>query len=482
VSAPTWSRPIFLRGRGWLRRLVSAAVLLSLACLSGSAWALSYTEEKELGREVFNYVKRNMKIVNDPIVANYINDLGRKILKATGPQPFDYQFFVIDSEVANAFAAPAGYVFIHSGLITLMESEGQLAAIISHEIAHVTSRHLSERLAKTQKLSWATLGGILAGAFLGGAVGQAMMMGTMAGNIQMQLAYSRHDEREADVKGLTYLVESGYDPRFMTEAFQIMLRTAWSAPKDVPTYLTTHPGLPERISSVETAAASNQEYGGVRGRGDERAFQAIKARLLALVGDAQRARNHFESLLRQDPDDALGHYGLAVLYQQQQNFNQSLSEFNLALKTQPANPTILTDLGHLLFQKKDFAQATEVLNKVVVIRPHSVQALFLLGRLYEEQGQPERAEEFYQRVLFLDSDHEEALYKMGLIYGRQGDLARAHLHLGLSFKVRGEYKKALFHLRKAKENDASAPLRVQEQIEKAFKEIETEEQKKKPDF
>jgi len=478
----TRSRPIFRRGPGWLGRLVSAAVVLSLVCLSGSAWALSYTEEKELGREVFNYIKRSMKIVDDPIVSNYINDLGRKILKATGPQPFDYQFFVLDSDVVNAFAAPAGYVFIHSGLITSMESEGQLAAIISHEIAHVTSRHLSERIAKTQRLSWATLAGILAGAFLGGDVGQAMMLGTMAGSVQMQLAYSRHDEREADVKGLTYLVESGYDPRFMMEAFQVMLRTAWSAPKDVPTYLTTHPGLSERISSVETAAASNPEYGGVRGRGDERAFQALKARLLALVGDAQRARNHFESLLRQDPDDALGHYGLAVLYQQEQNFNQSLSEFNLALKTQPANPTILTDLGNLLFQKKDFSQAMEVLNKVVVIRPYSVQALYFLGRVYEEQGRPEKAEEFYKRVLFLNPDHADVLYRMGLIYGRQGDLARAHLHTGLSFKVQGEYKKALFHFRKAKENAASAPLVIKERIDKALAETETEEQKQKAGF
>jgi len=476
------SRLIFRPGRGRLNRLVSAALVLVLVCLAGPAWALTYTEEKELGRQVFDYIKINMKIVDDPVVAAYISDLGRKILKAAGPQPFDYRFFVLDSDVANAFAAPAGYVFIHSGLITLMESEGQLAAIVSHEIAHVTSRHLSERIANTQRLSLATLGGILAGVFLGGNVGQAVMMGSLAGNIQMQLAYSRQDEREADVKGLDYLVESGYDPRFMMEAFQIMLRTAWHAPKEVPTYLTTHPGLSERIASVETMVASNPEYSGVRGRGDERAFQAIKVRLLALVGDAQRARNHFEALLRQDQDDALGHYGLAVLYQQQQNFNHSLSEFKLALKTQPANPTILTDLGHLLFRKKDFAQAMEVLNKVVVIRPHSVQALFLLGRVYEEQGRPEKSEEFYKRVLLLDPDHAEALYRMGLIYGRQGDLARAHLHTGLSFKVQGEYKKALFHLRKAKANADSAPLAVKERIEKALGETETEEQKQRAGF
>ncbi|MDY6850957.1 MAG: M48 family metalloprotease [Thermodesulfobacteriota bacterium] len=468
-----------------LRRALWSAVLLaglSLVWPAAQASALTYGEEKELGRQVFASIKKNMKLVEDQAISTYVNDLGHKMLKAFGPQPFEFRFFVLQSDVINAFATPGGYIFIHSGLINAMEREGQLASIISHEISHVTSRHISERIAKGRSLSLATLGGVMAGIFLGGAAGQALMMGSVAGNMQMQLAYSRQDEREADRKGLDNLVKAGYDPKFMVEAFEILLRNAWHASDNIPTYLTTHPGLSERISSVENSVISHPGYQIVHGCGDDKTFQAIKTRVMALLADPKRAQNYFEAMRRKDPDNALAHYGLAMLYQQQQDFDMAEREFRSALEADPANPCILSDLGTMLFQKKDFSGAMSVLIRAVVLRPNMVQALYMLARTYEEQGLTDRAEKLYARVLVQNPKHPDALYRMGLIYGRRGDLARAHLHTGLYFQTQGQDKKALFHFKKAKEKAGSAPPPVKARIETAIRETQSKEKHKQDGF
>ena len=228
--------------------------------------------------------------------------------------------------------------------------------------------------------------------------------------------------------------------------------------------------------------AAHSGYQSVHGRGDEKAFQAVKVRVMALLADPKRARNYFEAMRRKNPDNALVHYGLAMLYQQQQNFDLAEREFRSALKADPANPGILSDLGTMLFQKKDFPGAMNVLSRAVVLRPNMVQALYMLARTYEEQGFTDRAKKLYARVLVQNPHHPDALYKMGLIYGRQGDLARAHLHTGLYFQTQGQDKKALFHFKKAQEKAGSAPPPVKTRIETAIREIQAKEKHKKDGF
>ena len=296
------------------------------------AMALTIEEERELGRQSYEQIRRTMNLVEDPSVTAYINGIGQKIVKVTDNRYFDYRFFVIDNDTLNAFAVPGGYVFIHSGLITTLKSEAQLAAIIGHEIAHVTSRHIAQRFDQSRNLSLAALGGVLAGIFIGGPGGQALMMGSMAGSVQAQLAYSREDEREADFKGLDYLVRAGYDPRAAYQSFEILLQNQWQDTTKTPTYLTTHPGLSERIGAVQRAVDTNPAYQEVRNQGDEKAFQAIQVKMLALSADTQRAFNRFSAALKENPRDAMSHYGLALLYQQQQNLDKAIQEFQQALE------------------------------------------------------------------------------------------------------------------------------------------------------
>jgi len=120
-------------------------VILTGIFVPPGAEGISIKKEEELSREFLSVVFRYYEVANAPIIVNYINDLGQKILAAFPPQPFKYHFYVIKDDSLNAFASPAGHIFVNSGLIQAMESEEELAGVISHEIAHASLRHISKK-------------------------------------------------------------------------------------------------------------------------------------------------------------------------------------------------------------------------------------------------------------------------------------------------------------------------------------------------
>jgi predicted Zn-dependent protease len=455
------------------------AVIVTLCCLvqPRPAGALTTEEERVMGRQVALMLQNELDMVDDPAVVTYVNQLGHKILSELPPQPYDYHFYVVDNDIINAFAVPGGHIFVNSGLITALDNEGQLAAILSHEIAHVTSRHIAGRLKQSQALAAASLAAAVLGAMVGGPVGSAIIMGAAGAAAQGQLAYSRADEREADEVGLNYLVEAGYDPRYASQSFRLMLRNTFHTPDDVPTYLSTHPGLTERITMVEAMVETHPMYQKVMGRGDQKTFQSVRNRLIALTGDTQSAQNHFRQLLDKNPQAPYAHHGLALIYAQTQDYEKAVEQFQKALELQPANPAFLTDYGEVLFRRKNMSKAVNPLSQAVVLRPADARANYLLGRTYEELDQPGKAADLYRRVLDAQPHHEQALYRLGIIYGRRGDLALAHLHTGRHFRLKGDLNQALFHFEKDKEAMETASPKVREQIETALE--ETKEEKKK---
>jgi len=452
-----------------LSRLLIGLLLVGLLA-PAPARGLTYEEERKLGQEFYQQIRKQMRFVDDQAVMDYINQLGDKILKPLGPQPFAYRFFVLQNDVPNAFAIPGGYIFINSGLIEVLDREGELAATVAHEIAHVTARHISQRVAQSQKLSLATMGAMLAGIFIGGPIGSAMAVGGMAGAVQTQLKYSRNDEAEADRLGLDYLVQAGYDPHFMKQSFNILIKASQFQPQGVPTYLLTHPGLQQRVLSVDAAIAAREDYSRMRGTGNQQVFETIQARLIARWNDQAKALAHFQRRLDQNPKDATAIYGLGLVYANQQDLASAEASFQKALALQPNNVEILTDLAELLYKKGDFNAALDKLGIAAAERPGSIRIEFLLARLYQVQGRLEEARDRYRRVLDLDPNNEDSLYQLGLVYGGLNDLAQARLYTGLYFKATGDPDNALYHLRLGLKQAEGRPA-VQDRIERTISEI-----------
>ncbi len=200
-----------------MRMVVKALVLILVFMWSGAGptYALTTKEEKELSKEFLAMLKKQLPLIEDPLIVDYVNAVGQRLLGVLPPQPFEYQFYVVKQEVYNAFATPAGHIFIYSGLLAAMESEEELAGLLAHEIVHVTSRHISEKIERSKKVNKLMLAGMIAGILLGAATGSADagvagVMGASAGASSMMLAYGREDEAESDQIGLNTVYKAVY--------------------------------------------------------------------------------------------------------------------------------------------------------------------------------------------------------------------------------------------------------------------------------
>jgi predicted Zn-dependent protease len=195
--------------------IVIVAVITVITFNHAVVFGITIKEEEDLSRQMMAAIYNYFDIIDDPVVVNYVNDIGQRILATLPQQPFRYQFHVIKADVYNAFATPAGHIFVYTGLIDAMEEEEELAGIIGHEIAHVYCRHISQKIERQKKMGWASLAGIAAGVLLGvggaGEAAQAVTMGSQAATQSAELAYGRGDEMQADQFGVELITGAGYN-------------------------------------------------------------------------------------------------------------------------------------------------------------------------------------------------------------------------------------------------------------------------------
>ncbi|MEW8047078.1 MAG: M48 family metalloprotease, partial [Candidatus Thiodiazotropha sp.] len=166
-------------------------------------------DEARLGREFMRSVRKTGKVLDDPLITEYIQQLGDKLLKQSEAVGQKFTFFVIEKPEINAFAGPGGYIGIYSGLILATQSESELASVIAHEIAHVTQKHLLRAFDAANRMSGKTAALLLASILVGVAgspdAGLAMATGVQAGAIQEQINFTRSNEEEADTVGIQIL-------------------------------------------------------------------------------------------------------------------------------------------------------------------------------------------------------------------------------------------------------------------------------------
>jgi len=178
------------------------------------ARALTTEEEKKMGKRVLAEIEKEADFMRDLTVQAFIERLGYSILDQVGPTPFEFKFYVVNGLDPNAFAIPGGYIFVTTVLLVLAENEQEVAGVLSHEIAHVTQRHISLMIERSTRLNIASMAAILAAMLAGrggtGSQAAAAMASATAG--ALQLKYTREMETDADQNGLHYLIKAGYDP------------------------------------------------------------------------------------------------------------------------------------------------------------------------------------------------------------------------------------------------------------------------------
>jgi predicted Zn-dependent protease len=238
-----------------------------------------YSLEKEIaiGKGLAQQVERQAKLINDPIIAEYVNRVGQNLVRNSDAKvPFTIK--VIDSEEVNAFALPGGFFFVNSGLILKAESEAELAGVMAHEIAHVAARHGTKQATRGEIVNLATIPLI----FMGGGwttygIYQAASVLVPIGFLK----FSRGFESEADMLGLEYMYKAGYDPTAFVDFFEKIETLEKRKPGTMAKVFSTHPMTDDRIKSaqknIQEILVAKPEYVVTTSE-----FNDVKSRLLAM--------------------------------------------------------------------------------------------------------------------------------------------------------------------------------------------------------
>ena len=232
--------------------------------------------EVKVGRQLAAQVEREAKMVDDPIITEYVNRVGQNIvLHSDAKIPFTIK--VIDSDEVNAFALPGGFFFVNKGLVLAADNEAELAGVMAHEIAHVAARHAMENQRKMQIIDYGMLAGILLG---GGVIGNVLYnAGGLIEGLSF-LKFTRGAEEEADKLGVQYMWAAGYDPNAMATMFEKLEAKNKKKPGTIAKLFATHPAPPDRRAAAISLAARFPERDEYVISSSE--FQRVKNRMLRL--------------------------------------------------------------------------------------------------------------------------------------------------------------------------------------------------------
>jgi predicted Zn-dependent protease len=219
----------------------------------------SLEEEIALGKSMAQQVEQQSRVVQDPVITEFINRIGQNLVRNSDAQvPFTIK--VLDDDEWNAFALPGGFFYVNTGLILAADSEAEIAGAMAHEIAHVAARHGTRNASKAELANWLSLPLV----FLGGPAGFGARSAASLLIPMKFLQFSRGAEREADYLGLQYMYKTGYDPQAFVDFFEKIQAREKNRPGSLAKAFSTHPLTPDRIAAaddeIKTVLPPRDEY------------------------------------------------------------------------------------------------------------------------------------------------------------------------------------------------------------------------------
>lgn len=385
-------------------------------------------QEQKIGKTYMAYLRSSGRVIDDAIDEEYINDLGKKLVGASGVRGDHFYFFFFNSSAINSFAGPDGYVAVYSGLMLATQNEDELSAVMAHEIAHVTQGHIARKMADASNEKYQTIAGMLAAIALGTVSGQAAeaAIATTAASVQQRaLNFSRQMEAEADRVGIMTLFNANFDPKSMP-AFFTRLQQDERYYMKMPELLSDHPLTPERISDAENRAFQLP----AKHHTTSQTYYLVKERLRVLSdNNPHHLITFYEQLLKSSkplPHREALEYGYALSLQNNQAFAQAQSIMDKLSKTYPKQIIFPLGVADIATDAGDTKTAVSIMEHLYALYPDNYPVVLQYTyALYQDKA--------YQQALrilhrfHLDYPNQPVPYGLlSQIQGKAGLLADAY--------------------------------------------------------
>ena len=350
---------------------------------------LSPAEERELGQVFMRAVRARLHIVDDPLVEQYVQSLGYRLVAWSDRHDLEFTFFVVEDDSLNAFAAPGGIIGVNSGLILATRSESELASVLAHEIAHVTQRHIARAVGHSSRSNLPVLAGILAAVVVGAQnvdAGQAAAAAVIGSSQQSRINFTRQNEMEADRVGIRMIAAAGFDPRQMAGVFETLQDAARYSQRP-PEYLSTHPVTVDRIAEARDRA----ERLPYRQHESSEAYHLVRARLQ--VRTAEDPQQVLDRLVEaraagRARSAAANAYGQALALVRLGREDRAREILERLVESDPQNMTFLAELAGNAHRTGDLARALSLYDDGLALYPDDRALVRGRAAALNEGGRP----------------------------------------------------------------------------------------------
>ena len=441
-----------------------------------SSSVISIASEYNLGRLYMAQLRRTLPEYIDPVSQDYSEHLVYRLSEFSELSDRRLEIALIDEKSVNAFAAPGGIIGINAGLIFHADTEGQLASVLSHELAHLSQRHFARRMQRQKDRSLANSLMILGSIALAGATSNpnALLVGQQA-ITQQNLSFSRGDEQEADRIGFKNMVSAGFDPKstsYMFEKLQSLSRLSGSNELE---FLRSHPLTKNRIADAQSRAQGfeNKDY---RNSLD---YDLVRNRTIVHFSEVPRqAVTIFQKELTDSSDEREkleAYYGLALAYSRDNKHSQALNSMRQALEMDSENLMLQIGLLELHIEAENYFEAEALASSLLSTNPYNYPISMLYNRVLMNKGDYKLGEKILKDLTLKRPKDPQVWYWLAEVQGLDKNLIGLHLSRAEYFFLTGSYETSIKHLRMALDltgNNFQLTESIHNKIERSHKSIE----------
>ncbi len=446
-----------------------------------SGVALSPEQARNIGQDFMRHLRNSVTIVEDPEITEYIQSLGYRLVANSDDPSHDFTFFIIQDPTINAFAAPGGYIGVYSGLIATSQTESELAAVLAHEIAHITQRHLARAFEQQNRLRLPLTAALVAALILSTQnpnAGLAGLAATQAGAVQLQINFTRSNEKEADRVGMQTLARTGFDPFSMPTFFERLQQASRYSGTRPPEFLSTHPVTTSRIAdALGRAEALNPQP--VK---DHLQFYLMRAKLQVLASDNyEQTVRQFEQSLETGRyhEEAAIRYGYALALVQAGHPNEARQQILKLLKKDGDDLTYQLALAQAEIAAGHFETAFKIYERAQALYPSNYAVIINYASALLQGNRPQKAQDLLSRQVQLGLHTGRAYHLLAQAEGDSGNQAEAHRWLAEYYYYNGQTDMAIKQLQLASKNVGNnfyERSTIEARLRQLQKEVEAEEE------